>query len=79
MRIMVTGGTGYVGSHIVVALLEHGHHVRLLVRRPEQVAVTFGPHGVRIPPDSVVVGDVLDPDAVAGRSTAATPSCTPPP
>lgn len=67
MRIMVTGGTGYVGSHLVVALLERGHDVRLLVRRAEQVPITFGPHGVTIAPDDVVVGDVLDPDAV-GRA-----------
>jgi dihydroflavonol-4-reductase len=60
MRIMVTGGTGHVGSHIVLALLRDGHSVRLLVRRPEQVAVTFGPHDVRFGPDDVVVGDVLD-------------------
>ena len=45
MRILVTGGTGYVGSHMVLALLRDGHSVRLLVRRPEQVAETFGPHG----------------------------------
>ncbi len=64
MRILVTGGTGFVGSHIVLALRERGHDVRLLVRRREQVAATFGPHGVKIEPEAVVVGDVLDADAV---------------
>ncbi len=64
MRILVTGGTGFVGSHIVLALLERGHDVRLLVRRREQVAATFGPHDVEIGPEAVVVGDVLDADAV---------------
>ena len=63
MRVLVTGGTGFVGSHIVVALLREGHAVRLLVRRPEQVSVTFAPHGVQV--EDVVVGDVLDGRAVA--------------
>jgi UDP-glucose 4-epimerase len=30
MRILVTGGTGYIGSHTVVALQEHGHDVVIL-------------------------------------------------
>lgn len=60
MRVMVTGGTGYVGSHIVLALRRSGHEVRLLVRRPEQVATTFAPYGVTFGPDAVVTGDVLD-------------------
>ncbi len=31
-RVFITGGTGYVGSHLIPALLERGHHVRALVR-----------------------------------------------
>jgi uncharacterized protein YbjT (DUF2867 family) len=31
-RVFVTGGTGYIGSHLIPALLERGHHVRALVR-----------------------------------------------
>ena len=65
MRVLVTGGTGYVGSHIVLALLRDGHDVRLLVRRPEQVAETFDPHGVTFAADDVVAGDVLDADSVS--------------
>lgn len=63
VRILVTGGTGLVGSHIVVALLSAGHDVRLLVRRAEQVEATFAPHGVTVGDvvvGDVVVGDVLD-------------------
>jgi nucleoside-diphosphate-sugar epimerase len=59
---MVTGATGYVGSHIAAALLKSGHDVRLLVRQPEQVAKTFESHGVM--PTDVVVGDIRDVESV---------------
>lgn len=63
MKVFVTGGTGFVGSHTVAGLVRAGHDVRLLVRRPEQVAVTFGPHGIG--PADLFVGDVRDADLVA--------------
>ena len=27
MRVCLTGGAGYIGSHILVGLLDDGHHV----------------------------------------------------
>jgi nucleoside-diphosphate-sugar epimerase len=62
MRVLLTGGTGFVGSWTALALQQSGHEVRLLVRRPDQVERTFAPHG-RVPHD-VVVGDVTDEAAV---------------
>ncbi len=32
MIIAITGGTGFIGSHLVDRMLEHGHRVRTLVR-----------------------------------------------
>ncbi|WP_433047761.1 NAD-dependent epimerase/dehydratase family protein [Dactylosporangium sp. CS-033363] len=64
MKILVTGGTGFVGSHSVAALLAAGHDVRLLVRSPGRIGPALEPLGVRTTVDHVV-GDVTDPDSVA--------------
>lgn len=62
MRVLVTGGTGFVGSHSVAALERAGHHVRLLARSPERVRPALAPHGVD--DVEVLVGDCTDPVAV---------------
>lgn len=48
---LVTGATGFVGRHLVPALLEDGWRVRALTRRPEQYDG----------PGEVIGGDVSDP------------------
>ena len=65
MDVLVTGGTGLVGACTVGRLLDAGHRVRLLVRRPEQVETSLRPWG-HGPDDlaGVVVGDVRDEDVV---------------
>lgn len=35
MKVLVTGGQGYLGSHLVERLLLQGHHVHCFSRRPE--------------------------------------------
>jgi dihydroflavonol-4-reductase len=62
-RILVTGGTGYVGSHTVAALIGAGHDVRLLVRSADRIAPALAPLGVTASVDHVL-GDVTDPDSV---------------
>jgi dihydroflavonol-4-reductase len=43
MKVLITGDTGFVGSHAVAAIAGSGHELRLLVRRPEQVAASLDP------------------------------------
>jgi nucleoside-diphosphate-sugar epimerase len=39
MKVALTGGTGFIGSHILTELQEHGHQVTALVRDDDQAAV----------------------------------------
>lgn len=63
MRVLVTGGTGFVGSHTVAAIARAGHDVRLFVRSPERIAPALDP--LAVGPVGHVVGDVTDEGAVA--------------
>lgn len=63
MRVLVTGGTGFIGSHTASALLARGHAVRLLVRDVEKLRRVFGGREAELPEH--VLGDVSDRDAVS--------------
>ena len=62
MKVLVTGGTGFTGSHTARALVAAGHEVRLLVRDATKVPRVFEPHGLAL--RDVVVGDMTDAGAV---------------
>ena len=64
MRVMMTGGTGFAGSHTVRRFLAEGHSVRLLVRSAEKVREIYDPLGIGIPEQDVIVGDITDGDSV---------------
>lgn len=67
-RILVTGGTGYVGGRLIPLLEQRGYQVRCLARRPEFLRSRVGPQ------TEVVAGDVLQIEtldsALAGIETA---------
>jgi nucleoside-diphosphate-sugar epimerase len=58
MRVLVTGGTGFIGAWTTKAIIDAGHDVRLLVRDPERVKKNLAPIGV----DGIdtITGDVTD-------------------
>jgi uncharacterized protein YbjT (DUF2867 family) len=39
MRLFLTGGTGFIGSHVLAAALAAGHQVRALRRSPASASV----------------------------------------
>jgi len=64
VRVAVTGGTGYVGAHVVAALVAAGHDVRLLLH-PLEASRPLTAYGVDAEAVEVVVGDVADATVVA--------------
>jgi NADH dehydrogenase len=65
LRVLVTGGTGFVGTHLVNRLLQRGHAVAVLARHAEKTRNRYNR------PVEAMHGDVLEPEslsaAMAGR------------
>jgi nucleoside-diphosphate-sugar epimerase len=59
MKVALTGATGYIGSHVLTELREHGHEVTALVRDGTR-ADTVAAHGAK-----AAVVDLYDQPAVA--------------
>jgi uncharacterized protein YbjT (DUF2867 family) len=59
MKVLVTGGTGFVGTHVVNTLLRRGHAVRVLARSPANARNRYNR------PVEIAAGNVLDPASLA--------------
>ena len=40
MKILLTGASGYIGSHLLPCLLEEGHHVYVLIRHDKNLPIS---------------------------------------
>lgn len=64
-RILITGGAGFIGSHLADELLAHGYQVRALDNLTPQVHGEPGARPAYLDPEvELICGDVRDRDAV---------------
>jgi UDP-glucose 4-epimerase len=59
MNVFLTGGTGFIGSHVAVELANHGHRVTILARNPDKV-----PELKKISAIEIVPGDITDAERI---------------
>jgi dihydroflavonol-4-reductase len=64
VHVLVTGGTGFIGSHTVSALHAAGHQVTLLARSPERARAMLGRRGLDPSQITIFAGDIVDAGAV---------------
>jgi len=65
LRVVVIGGAGFIGSHLVDALVERGHQVRIVDSLDPQVHPTGLPPSFLNPAAEFVHQDILDIDGLA--------------
>lgn len=65
MRVLLTGGTGYIGSAVLDSLVRAGHHVDALVRNREKAAA------VQVRGAHPVIGDLSQPATYAAVAAEA--------
>lgn len=73
-NLLITGGTGFIGSHLLHKLAEQGHNLTVLSRNPQNRVIPYRP---KLPEKvNVVTGDILQPQslkqALAGQDAVIT-------
>ena len=63
MRILVTGGTGFIGNHVVRRLIGEGHTVRVLVRNASTT------QSIKALGAEIIEGNLLQPASLQGAAT----------
>src|ERR1700743_613518 len=58
MRVLVTGGTGFVGGWTAKVISDAGHSIRFLVRNPARLQTSIAKLGVDV--SDFAVGDITD-------------------
>jgi nucleoside-diphosphate-sugar epimerase len=69
MKVLITGGTGFVGAWTAKAVQEQGHQTRFLVRNPGRLGTSAEKIGVDV--SDHVIGDIAD----AATTAAALDGC----
>lgn len=61
-NLLITGGTGFIGSHLLHKLAEQGHNLTVLSRNPQNRVIPYRP---KLPEKvNVVTGDILQPQSL---------------
>ncbi len=60
MKIFVTGGTGFIGSYIVIELLRNGHEVTTLARNPGKISGFSSEKNLKIVQGEITEYELLD-------------------
>ena len=64
MKAYVTGGTGFIGSHLVEQLVDQGYHVTCLIRKTSNLRWLDHLLTAKSPQVELVVGDLHDSDVL---------------
>ena len=65
MKAYVTGGTGFIGSHLVERLVDQGYHVTCLIRKTSNLRWLSHLLAAKSPQVELVMGDLHDVEALA--------------